>query len=183
MTTSVSLIGFRSSRRRRSEIRFFGTVIGSRQCSPLFYNHSYFKSEINITLQLLAMDVSAQVTMKDAAKCDKRCEWQNSANQENVERILHFQVILGSMSSSGLLEYHVARDARWNILVIWYTFLCASDEFSFGWIRWRMKYRSSMLWRLASSWVNSLVTLSSGVKPCKILFFYGMNLGRATRWI
>ena len=32
-------------------------------------------------LQLLAMDVSAQATMKDAAKCDKLCEWQNSANQ------------------------------------------------------------------------------------------------------
>ena len=52
---------------------------------------TYFSlKEINITLQLLAMDVSAQATMKDAAKCDKRCEWQNSANQENVERILHF---------------------------------------------------------------------------------------------
>ena len=36
------------------------------------------------------MDVSAQKTMKDAAKCDKRCDWQNSANQENAERILHF---------------------------------------------------------------------------------------------
>jgi len=36
------------------------------------------------------MDPSAWVTMKDAAKCDKRCEWQNSANQENAERILHF---------------------------------------------------------------------------------------------
>ena len=45
-------------------------------------------------LQLLAMDVSAQVTMKDAAKCDKRCEWQNSANQEKAERILHFWVLL-----------------------------------------------------------------------------------------
>ena len=53
----------------------------------LFYVTTY---EIEITLQLLAVDVSAQVTMKDAAKCDKRCEWQNSANQENVERILHF---------------------------------------------------------------------------------------------
>ena|GEM_PF-2402957 len=61
------------------------------------------------------MDVSAQVTMKDAAKCDKRCEWQNSVNQENVERILHFQVILGSMPSSGLLEYHVATDVECNI--------------------------------------------------------------------
>ena len=57
--------------------------------SPFFQPH-YFSKEINITLQLLAMDVSAQATMKDAAKCDKRCEWQNSANQENVERILHF---------------------------------------------------------------------------------------------
>ena len=36
------------------------------------------------------MDPSARVTMKDAAKCDKRREWQNSVNQENAERILHF---------------------------------------------------------------------------------------------
>ena len=56
-------------------------------------------------LQLLAMDVSAQATMKDAAKCDKRCEWQNSANQKNAERILHFQVIPESMSSSGRLKF------------------------------------------------------------------------------
>lgn len=57
------------------------------------------------------MDVSAQVTMKDAAKCDKRCEWQNSANQENVERILHFQVTPESKSGSGLLALYVASDA------------------------------------------------------------------------
>ena len=61
----------------------------SRRRSPFLQPH-FFSKEINITLQLLAMDVSAQATMKDAAKCDKRCEWQNSANQENVERILHF---------------------------------------------------------------------------------------------
>ena len=54
-----------------------------------------------ILSQLLAMDASARVTMKDAAKCDKRREWQNSENQENAERILHFQVIPGSMSTSG----------------------------------------------------------------------------------
>ena len=41
-----------------------------------------------LALQLLAMDALAQLTMKDAAKCDKRCEWQNSANQENAERNL-----------------------------------------------------------------------------------------------
>jgi hypothetical protein len=40
------------------------------------------------------MDLSARVTMKDAAKCDKRCEWQNSANQKKAERILHFQFLL-----------------------------------------------------------------------------------------
>ena len=57
------------------------------------------------------MDVSAQATMKDATKCDKRCEWQNSVNQENVERILHFQVIPESMSGSGLLAFYVANDA------------------------------------------------------------------------
>ena len=51
--------------------------------------------------QLLAMDASARVTMKDAAKCDKRREWQNSVNQENAERILHFQVTPESMSVSG----------------------------------------------------------------------------------
>ena len=32
-------------------------------------------------LQLSAMDASARTTMKGAAKCDKHCELQNSANQ------------------------------------------------------------------------------------------------------
>jgi len=36
------------------------------------------------------MDASARISMKDAAKCDMRREWQNSENQENAERILHF---------------------------------------------------------------------------------------------
>ena len=54
-----------------------------------------------ILSQLLAMDASARVTMKDAAKCDKRCEWQNPANQENAERILRFQVTPESIFGSG----------------------------------------------------------------------------------
>ena len=62
------------------------------------------------------MDVSAQVTMKDAAKCDKRCEWQNSANQENAQRILHFSDIPKSMSGSGRLIHHVAKDAALGLL-------------------------------------------------------------------
>ena len=62
--------------------------------------------------QLLAMDASARVTMKDAAKCDKRREWQNSANQENAERTLHFQVIPESMSASGRLFYSAVKHAN-----------------------------------------------------------------------
>ena len=54
-----------------------------------------------IKSQLSAMDASARVSMKDAAKCDMRRDWQNSENQEIAERILHFQVIPGSMSISG----------------------------------------------------------------------------------
>ena len=46
------------------------------------------------------MDVSARTTMKDAAKCDKRCEWQNSANQKKAERILRFQDSPESMPGS-----------------------------------------------------------------------------------
>ena len=57
--------------------------------SPNFITKTFLQ-KLKVTSQLLAMDVSAQVTMKDAAKCDKRCEWQNSANQENAERILRF---------------------------------------------------------------------------------------------
>ena len=72
-----------------------------------------------LSLQLLAMDPSARVTMKDAAKCDKRCEWQNSANQENAERILHFQVIPESISASGRLYYYAIKIAtsRRSVLV------------------------------------------------------------------
>ena len=46
-----------------------------------FQLHLLQTRRIVIHLQLLAMDLSAQGTMKDAAKCDRHCEWQNSANQ------------------------------------------------------------------------------------------------------
>ena len=70
-----------------------------------FYNH-IFSIFVVYLLQLLAMDVSAWTTMKDAANCDKRCEWQNSANQENAQRILRPQVTPESMSRSGRLHFH-----------------------------------------------------------------------------
>ena len=76
-----------------------------------FFTCSIETKFVKISLQLLPMDVSAQATMKDAAKCDKLCEWQNSANQQNAERILHFRDIPGSMSSSGPLAYYAANDA------------------------------------------------------------------------
>ena len=87
------------------------------------------------------MDVSAQATMKDAAKCDKHCEWQISVNQQNAQRILHFQIFSESISGSGPLAYHVANDAT-DSAVSWYTFLFASDDALLGvHIRWRMKQR------------------------------------------
>ena len=54
----------------------------------------------SIFLQLPAMDASARVTMKDAAKCDKHCELQNSVNQQNFERILRLRDIPEGMPAS-----------------------------------------------------------------------------------
>ena len=65
-----------------------GLVARASQPSVNFFSQPFQLYSCEYS-QLLAMDVSAQVTMKDAAKCDKRCEWQNSANQEKAERILH----------------------------------------------------------------------------------------------
>ena len=42
------------------------------------------------------MDISAQGSMKGAAKCDKHCELQDSVNQQVLERVLR----LWSMSTS-----------------------------------------------------------------------------------
>ena len=50
--------------------------------------------------QLPVMDVSARTTTKDAAKCDKHCDLQDSVNQQEVERIFLFRVILESMFAS-----------------------------------------------------------------------------------
>ena len=50
--------------------------------------------------QLSATDVSARATMKGAAKCDKHCEFQNSVNQQELERTLRFRDIPESMPAS-----------------------------------------------------------------------------------
>ena len=52
------------------------------------------------TSQLSATDASARTTMKGAAKCDKHCKLQNSANQQDFERILRFRDMPESMPGS-----------------------------------------------------------------------------------
>ena len=82
----------------------------------------------NIFSQLLAMDASARRSMKDAAKCDKLCEWQNFENQQNAERILHFQVIPESISASGRLYNSALRIA--TSFAFYCAFLCVTAAFS-----------------------------------------------------
>ena len=53
------------------------------------------------------MDASVRTTMKGAAKCDKHCKLQNSANQQDFERILRFQDMPESMPTSELYHLHV----------------------------------------------------------------------------
>ena len=61
--------------------------------------------------QLSAMDASARTTMKGAAKCDKRCELQNSVNQQGFERILCFRDIPESIPVSVSISYIPCRFA------------------------------------------------------------------------
>ena len=45
--------------------------------------------------------------MKGAAKCDEHCKLQNSANQQNFERILRFRDMPESMPTSESHWFHV----------------------------------------------------------------------------
>ena len=71
---------------------FYTWLRPGAMCQPQLqtFSNFFFFVDFLILSQLLAMDASARISMKDAAKCDKRREWQNSENQENAERILHF---------------------------------------------------------------------------------------------
>ena len=73
------------------------------------------------------MDVLGRTSMKDAANCDKHCEWQNSANQQNAERILLSQVLPGRMSDSERFHLPVLEDVKVSTSITRVTFLCASD--------------------------------------------------------
>ena len=61
--------------------------------------------------QLSATDASARTTMKGAAKCDKRCELQNSVNQQGFERILCFRDIPESIPASVSISFAPRRIA------------------------------------------------------------------------
>ena len=77
-------------------------------------------------LQLSATDASVRTTMKGAAKCDEHCKLQNSANQQNFERILRFRDMPESMPTSeshwlhvlGLLPKHVFVHQRVSLLLM-----------------------------------------------------------------
>ena len=77
----------------------------------------------NVLPQLSATDISAQASMKNAAKCDNHCELQNSVNQWNVERILHFWVTPGSIPGSVLNFY-----ATWWSLCVLHLIVVAQQS-------------------------------------------------------
>ena len=69
-------------------------------------SRNLFESQFNIILfklsQLLAMDVSGLVTMKDAASCDTQCDLQTSENHWIFERERRSLIFSESMFTSEL---------------------------------------------------------------------------------
>ena len=72
-------------------------VFLQRPSQTVIYQISF---ALNLNSQLSAMDASVRTTMKGAAKCDKHCKLQNSANQQDFERILRFRDMPESMPAS-----------------------------------------------------------------------------------
>ena len=94
-------------------------VFLQRPSQTVIYQISF---ALNLNSQLSAMDASVRTTMKGAAKCDKHCKLQNSANQQNFERILRFQDMPESMPTSALRYYMCSASLSWVVLAR----LCAS---------------------------------------------------------
>ena len=74
--------------------------------TPIQIINFHLSFALTFNSQLSAMDASVRTTMKGAAKCDKHCKLQNSANQQNFERILRFQDMPESMPTSELHSSH-----------------------------------------------------------------------------
>ena len=75
-----------------------------------------------LLLKLWAKDVSAQKTMKDAAKCDKHCEWQNLANLWNSERILQARARSSLRLVQGVFTFML--QASWWIVIATFLWVC-----------------------------------------------------------
>ena len=74
---------------------------GSRTSLSSFLFLSYPPKGLKpFILQISAMDLSAQTTMKSTANCDKHCELQNSEKHQTLERALHSRDIPESKSAS-----------------------------------------------------------------------------------
>ena len=136
----------------------------------LLFIITYFK------LQLSARDALARVPMKDAAKCDKHCELQNSVNQQVLERILRFRDIPESMPAS------VSTHSHSHLASVVVSFCaprrtCARDACSVS---------SSTRWHLIALHLQLCCDLSERMvlplqpprRPNK-----DMKLGQRTRWI
>ena len=119
------------------------------------YNY-YYQIIINKLIQKFStMDVLVPIPMKNAAKCDKQCELQNSANHQIFERKWRqrdillaclFQCLRGFtltlMWLNGLTDWRVAifffnytcslmKDARGDLSVQW------SGHITRMWFRWK----------------------------------------------
>ena len=69
-------------------------------------------------LQISAMDLSAQTTMKSTANCDKHCELQNSEKHQTLERALHSRDIPESNPASVSHQYcHQVFSSAWRCLL------------------------------------------------------------------
>ena len=132
--------------------------------------------------QLSATDASVRTTMKGAAKCDKHCKLQNSANQQDLERILRFWDMPGSMPTSEPLRFYVLGprlSARSGAR------LCASARHSF-WVRLLMR-RGHWCCDRTGSKLSSLLHHSCPLlgpeprNPLASLLAHGMKLGQQTR--
>ena len=156
------------------------SVIVSFQ-TPTHINNFHLSFALTFNSQLSAMDASVRTTMKGAAKCDKHCKLQNSANQQNFERILRFQDMPESMPTSELRLYMCSASLSWVVLAR----LCASarcfiavaDALSFS---TRLRARNSLI---ASCTFLYLCSSCCRRKFRAMPLAPSMKLGQETRWI
>lgn len=71
--------------------------------------HLFTQLSLLLQTQVPAMNISAQASMKGAAKCDNHCELQDSENQQVLERALHSWDMPGSMPASVLVDISCSR--------------------------------------------------------------------------